>query len=851
MDTLRQDLRDAFRKLLRAPGFTIVAIAVLAIGLGVNTAIFSLINAFLFRPLPVRAPEELVFVYQRFRTQYQTVSDTSFLELASRKDLFKELAGFGGDNAWSGTGAEAALLRGAAVTDNYFSTLGVVPAIGRDFRAGEDSAGAEPTVVISHDFWLSRFQADASIVGRRLGLGGGGNNLGAPQRDYTIIGVAPAGFRGTGSASAWSPIDYWVPARQRYADYICPARANTPGYPRRPYFVPVGRLADGVSFEQVAAFITTWGEQQRIADFPNEPRSNVGAVLMNTNRRSLPYELSGRMVPERLATALIAVSGLVLLIAASNLVGLLLSRGVLRRNETGIRLALGSGRWRIARMWLTESLLLSVTGGLLGLLVARLLIQLFLNYVPAELGSGVTQRLILNVTLDGRVLSFAAIVCLAAGVMVGFGPARQASRTDVLAALQIAGEAGGRSRKRLRYWIVIPQICASLVLLLVTGAVARTLITSELADPGYDVSNLVSVSFDLPEADRCIAQTRDQEREYWKQWSERRRLLGRRVGDLVRGLPSVESSAMSIWMPLQAMSGGTGISQEDFARGQYYGIMRQMVTPGYFNTMRIPLIAGRDFQESERVNGPATVVIVSNSLAKTMWPGRSALGQLMAVHQAGQQAPKQWAEVIGIAADVLPPINDGWPAPIVYETAGSHTNSLVLARARGAMSDVIRDISTAIAAVDPKIIVRNARPVVEVVNEARLGRRLAVAILGVAGLIGVVLAGIGLYGVVSFSLTQRLRELGIRTALGAERGDLIRLVVKEGMIVAAVGSALGLALAYAAIGLVSSKLVAIPTVSASMIVAVPLLIFGVVLLACYLPARRASKVDPMVVLRGL
>lgn len=854
------DLRDAFRRLVRSPGFSVLAIAVLAIGLGVNTAMFSLINAVLFKPLPVKNPESLVFVYDIYPKQSSAMRVEDYEVLAARRDLFGELAGSGSDRTgWAAIDGRAEQLVGGVMTENYLQMLGVAPQLGRGFSRGEDSAGAEPTVLISDSLWKTKFNGDPNVLGRHIRLMSGQGLVADRGRDYTIVGVLPAGFNGTGASAAWLTPSYWVLPHQRDVDYICPSRAGSPGYPWTPHVVPVGRLAEGVTLKQAADALRQWLPPSRAtapqADGPARLRDGEFIEVTPTRQTRLPYEIAGQIVPTQVAAALITVSGLVLLIAVANLAGLLLARGVTSRGEIAVRLSLGASRWQVARQEITGTLVLTIIGGLCSIPIAAGLARLIAANLPTQTAGAGASIVSFSAGMDARVAAFAALACVLTGILVGIPSSRQASRTDVLPALQQASGAATRSRRRLRHLIVIPQIVVSLTLLVVTGAVARTIVTSELAPPGYQPEGLVGIGFAIPQPDTCdVVRAID---PLYQKNRERRDAMRTAVAQALPGLRTIATAAMTGLNPydLTGGMGGSVVTPESYRNGRHYGVRTQVASGELFETMGIRIVAGRTFLRSEEQRPAVSYsepgsVIVSRALAAQIWPGQQAVGQLLAPHQPDSPAPKRWAEVVGVVDDVLPALNDGWPAPAIYLPSGLETNTVV-ARANGSTSDAIRDVTNAVLATDPSVVILRARTFVDDISEKRFVRRLAVSILAIASLIGLALAAIGLYGVVSYSLAQRLREFGVRAALGARYSDLLRLVIAEGLIVASIGSAIGLAAAYSAIGLISSKLVAIPSVNAAIVVGGPAIVFTAVALACYLPARRAAKVDPLIVLRGL
>ncbi|MBP8273695.1 MAG: ABC transporter permease [Acidobacteria bacterium] len=494
-----QDVRYAFRMLARSPGFTVVAVLVLALGIGANVAIFSLINAALFRPLPVRAPQELVFGYRSNNGSYLGVGLDDYNRLAQRTDVFAQLTGSAADFARLRVGDGVEKVRGAVVVANYFDVLGVAAALGRTFSRNDGSMAADPSVVIGHDLWGRQFNADPGIIGTTISLGPGVGAYTTEQgRRYTVVGIAPKSFHGTGSP--WEATEYWVPLQQRAADYVC----ADPEFLSLTPVMLIGRLASGVTFGDAVAFMSTVNGSSAMGS-TSASANNVSTVLRQSPITRLPFDRLTTQTSSPLAAALMAVSGLVLIIAAANLVGLYMARSITRRSDTAIRLTLGAGRGRIVRQWLTESLLLSLAGGLGGLAAARALVQLFLVNLPASFGTGAyASRVSLDVPLDFRVLAFTTAVCVLAGLVVGFAPAWQASKTDVLSSFSgSAASSPRRDRFQMRRWILIPQIALSLTLLLVSGVMVRALLKVEQASTGYAPEAVVSVEYQVPVPPQC------------------------------------------------------------------------------------------------------------------------------------------------------------------------------------------------------------------------------------------------------------------------------------------------------------------------------------------------------------
>ena len=857
LDGLAQDLRYAVRSLLRRPGFAAVAVLVLSVGIGVNTAVFSLVNAVLLRPLPaVRAPQELLYLYSDSRESgLSSLTYGDYLLLREETAAFTGMFAVSRDRATLRSGRETRPVNGECVSANYFDVLGVSPVIGRPFGASDDDPGADPVGIISHRLWMSRYHSDKAILGKPLDLDmPRAAGLYGPSKAYTIVGVAAPDFRGTGSP--WEQADYWVPLAQRAID----AAANWPGMTLQRWpVVAVGRLRPGIPRQRAEAGVTTRQEALREAAPWRAPDWRL--IVLDRRTTPLPFDSLGRVVPARLAAALLAVSAILLMIAATNLTGLLMARAVSRSGEIAIRLSLGAGRWRVVRQLLVESQLLSAVGGGCALLCARLLLRAFVAQIP---GRWQFSTVSLDVPLDGRVLAFTAAVCVASGIVVGVMPALRSARTDVIGAL--AGGTGATPRKarlHLRQWILIPQVCLSLVLLLVAGACASALLQAEWDDPGYDADHVVLVDYQLPEPDRATidaiqapgrgGDTRDAA-ALRGAYQERRRFVQRTIIEHVSALPELSAAGLAFvdpnGVPLPT-SRSQVVALGDYPRGPHHFATRGWVSPGYFDALGIQLLRGRLLDARDDTNA-ARVAVVSDTLARTLWPGRDPVGERLAQHEADSAFQPRWLEVVGVVRDVRRPLSDGWSEPAYYVPIEQHSLSFgltVVARGQGNPARLIEAVKGAVGQADGSAVTAAGRTMEEALAAALYPRRMAASVLGVSGLSGLLLACVGIYGVLSYSVAQRVREMGIRAALGATRTDIIRLLLVEGLRILVIGAALGLVLAKGALRLTSNLVVALPALDWLTFVTVPLVLAAIVCLACYLPARRAARTDPMVSLR--
>jgi predicted permease len=815
--TLLQDLRYGVRMLWKTPGFTAVALVSLALGIGVNTAVFSLFNAVLIRPVPVVREQGRV-VWLRAPSSYP-----DYLDYREQSRSFEGMAAATGTREFSLTheGGEPELLRGELVTANYFDVLGVGASAGRTFVEDEGRAPT-PVVVLSRDLWRTRFGSDASIVGRRISL----NGLG-----FTVVGVAPENFTGTEAGMARQ---LWVPLSME--PVLSPPDAKQAEESREPdilqrrnshWLAVLARLKDGVEREQAASELA--GIARRVAE------SNGERVGEETLRRVRLLQMSGGMDPGDREEALpiaglvMGVVALVLLIACANIAGLLVARAAVRRRETAIRQALGATRTRLVRQWLTESVLLGVVGGAFGLLLALWANDLMVSY------AGGTPIASLDLRLDYRVLAFTLVVSIATGIVFGLAPALQASRLDIITALKTedALARSGSRRSRLRAAFVTAQVTLSVVLLVCAGLFIRSLRNAHTIDPGFRVERALTATVDL-------GLLRYKEAEGGNFYRE---LLSR-----VESQPGVERASLVRFAQLgnsfaqgQVVAEGKAAEGED---GTPTGF--NIVGPRYFETMGTRLVRGRDFREADREGAPQ-VAVVNETLAAMLWPGEDPLGKRLSFE--GARGP--FLEVVGVARDGKYRTLGDRSRPYLYTPLfqSYQPRMTLVVRTSGdpvALSGAVR---AQLHALDPNLPVAEVRTLGEQFDLSLLPARIAAYTLGGFGLLALALAAIGVYGVVSYSVAQRTHEIGVRVALGARARDVLRLVLGEGLSVVGLGLALGLALAFAAARLFAGFLYGVDAADPVTFVGVPTLLGAIALAAGYLPARRATKVDPMVALR--
>jgi predicted permease len=848
-----QDLKYSVRMLRQTPGFSALAVFVLALGIGVNTAIFSLVNAVLFRPPAVRTPSELRYVYANPPIHFIRYAD--YRALLGISDVFSGVVGVSRSEAKLGSGADVRLVNGEAVTANYFEILGVRPKIGRAFSPALDEApNAERAVIISARVWARDYHSDPNVVGTRLVLTRRGVRAEDQWPTYTIVGVAPEGF--TGVASPWAPSDYWVPSVQRVSDFRTVRTPTGRGELRVGTAddigmeVVIGRLNAGVDHARAVAAVRTLGESLRRANHPTV--MDWSLTLLDSRRVRLPFDPRGQIVPERLAAGLMAVAGVVLVIAVANLAGMLLARGVTRRTEMALRLTLGGSRWQVARRLLTESSILAAAGGVSGVLLAKLLLIVFMDQTPSGFGRYEAVPTTLDVSIDPIVLVYTSVLCIGVALLVGLGPARQAWKTDLLSALAsgLAAAPPKRTRVRLRHLVLVPQVCLSTALLLVAGVLARPLIEAERVDPGYNADGVATIDFGFNDRPRRNL-TIDEEQVVIKEMAERRARFHQRVFETLEAHPGVSSFAVTMGLPTG--SHHTWVTSRDaFPRGPHWYPSEAYVSEGYFETLGIKLVAGRAFDRRDTAGTP-TVAVICETLAMWFWPGENAVGRYLGIHWPDAPETPSWIEVVGVVREVQPPVTTGLSNPFVYFPIAQRRDiaQTFIARGPAPPGELMQALRQAMSDADPTVEIYRSSMLTEAIASMLYPRRMAAGILMAAGVIGLLLSAAGLYGVISYSVVQRLRELGIRATLGANPISLIALVLREGGRIAIVGVVLGLAVAYFGMRAASKLVVEIPKLDQVTLVVVPVILGLVVLAACFVPARRASRVDPIVVLRNL
>jgi putative ABC transport system permease protein len=809
LETLWQDLRYGARMLLKQPGFTTIAALTLGLGIGANAAIFSVVNSVLLRPLAVAQQEQLVRIGRH-------TSFPNYRDLAEWTQVFSAVAAHSVGMFNLGQGEAMGKVMGELVTGNYFSALGVPAALGRVFGTETDDApGAHPVAVVSHGLWRRRFGGDAGLVGQTIVLNG---------RQFTVIGVMPEGFHGTWPLG-WAP-EIWLPVTMQ--PQILPG-ADRFGDRGNPWLEVFGRMKPEVSPAQAQAAVSL--ATKRLAEA--YPKENRGL------ERTEVYPLSEvrgadfvRVIPIFLGLVTV-IAGLVLLIACANVANLLLARAVLRRQEVAIRLAIGASRWRLIRQLLTESVMLALMGGAAGCLLAFWLTSLLRSFHPPT-----PVPIEINAMLDGRVLGFTLAVSALSGVLFGLAPALFASKLDLVPMLKDDRRGGGgrTARFSLRNLLVVSQVAVSLVLLICAGLFIRSLGQAQSLDPGFETERALTVQLDLEPVGYDEA---------------RGRLFYQQVIDQVERVPGVQSASLAQHIPLMLSRNSYVVAVEgsEAPGGDYPEIDSNTVGPRYFETMGIPIIAGREFNRQDREGAPL-VVVINEMMARRFWSGpQSALGRRLRF-PGRDNSFTPYYEVVGVAKDSKYGSPGEEPKSYFYlSTLQNYRRSWTLhVRTMGEPGHLRSAVRDSILALDKGLLVEVSAMRENLVT-AFLPARVAAALLGLFGLLGLSLAVVGIYGVISYAASQRTGEIGLRMALGARARDILRLVIGQGLKLTLIGAGLGGAVALGLTRFLSSLLVGVSATDPLTFLAVPLLLTFVALAACWIPAWRATKVDPMIALR--
>ena len=811
METLFRDIRYGIRSLLTRPGFTAIAVITLALAIGANTAIFSVVNAVLLQPLPYTEAERLFMPWgTRNDTQERTnVSYPDFVDWQAQTKTLEYVAAYNSAGALLREGdADPELISGAAVSADLFPLLRVVPRLGRSFTRADDQPGAPPVIVLGYDLWQRRFNADPNIIGRQIRIG---------SSSASVLGVLPEGFR--------------FPAQASKTEFLRPL-ASTLGdrtQRRSSYSLRVvARLKPGVSAAAAESEMRAIGVQLE-QQYPDEG-FRLGARLISLHEAVTWGSKTPLLV-------LLGAVGFVLLIACANVANLLLARAAARQREMAIRAALGAGRRRVVRQLLTESLLLSVLGGALGLLVAWWGVHFLLAASPLDLPR------VKDVGLDINVLVFTAVVSVLTGVIFGLAPALQASRADLQDALKEGGRnaGGGAARNRVRAVLVVVEVALSLVLLVGAGLLGRSFVLLSEVRPGFSADHVLTTDLSLVKAK--YPQPEQQQAGFAE--------IVRRAA----AIPGVEAAAVIYPLPLggDSNSGTFLIAGRPVPRPEDKPTSNhRTISPGYFSALQIPLSRGRPFDERDNQHAPP-VIIVNETFARRYFAGTEALGQHIIIEgERGDNVLPPPREIVGIVGDVRHESLDAGSGPeyyVPYTQAPEAFMSLVVRSSADNPGSLAASVREAIKQTDKDQYVAAIQPMTKLIAESVARRRFNTLLTGLFAVVALLLASVGIFGVLNYTVAQRTQEIGLRVALGAQTRDVLRLVLGQGVRLILFGLALGLAASLALTRVLAGMLFGVTPTDPLTFIAVSLLLASVALLACYIPARRATKVDPLVALR--
>ncbi len=807
MHTLWQDLRYGVRMLLKKPGFTLVAIATLALGIGANTAIFSVVNGVLLKPLPYHQPEQLIRLFESSQSQPKfPMAQGNFQDYRAQNSTLSGLALYTRRDQELSQDDKPEQLAALGITAGYFELLGVQPLLGREFRREDELPESSPSVILSHALWQRRFNSDSGIIGKAVTLSG---------RPHTIIGVMPPGVQHVGGDYRSMPhgetVDVWGPLQM-------PVQAGRGGH----FCNAIGRLKPGVSVAQASADLNVIAA--RLAQqFPNTNQGFHIAV------KPLHEEIVGRS--QTMLLVLLGAVFFVLLIACVNVANLLLARATAREREIAVRSAVGAGRWRIVRQLLTESLLLALISSAVGMLLAQWAIDALSTLGPEQLPR------LQAVSIDGRILLFTLGLTLLTGLLFGLAPALQAGQVNLNELLKEGGRSGaGQRQRRLRDALVVVEVALALVLLVGAGLLIRSFWKLQQADPGFNPERVLTASLSLPNARYGDAP---------KVTAFQQQLLER-----VAALPGVQSAGLTSDLPWTGYDENAGFTIEgktfppnDGAGGRYH-----FVSEDYFRTVGVPLVAGRFFNANDKLKSP-NVVLINRAMAELYWPGESAVSKRFTFNS--QPKEKDWYTIVGVVGDVKDFPNSPAAVPAFYWPTAQQAPRQVILAVRGSANplSLVEAVRNEVHALDKDLPLAEIKSLETVAATALASQRFTLWLVGFFAGTALLLAAMGIYSVLSYLVAQRTHEIGVRMALGAQFGDVLKLVVRQGMTLVLAGVTLGVIAAFGLTRLMKGLLYQISATDPLTFGAIALLLGGVALLACYLPARKAAKVDPLVALR--
>jgi predicted permease len=812
------DIRFALRMLVKYPAFSIVAFLALVLGIGANTTVFGIVNALLLRPLPVGSSKEVVKVFttDNHIKGNQSTSYPNFQDYANQNTAFTSMAAYTFAGMGMIRGTDTLNVTGLLVSGNYFDLLQVKPALGRTFLAEEDSTpNGHPVVVLGYKFWR-KLGADPTIVGSQVTLNG---------HSFTVIGIAPAAF--TGVDVGFSP-DLWVPISMH--QWVRPGGDFWFEERRALLLSVVGRLKPGVTISEAQAQMRTIAKQLELA-YPDVNKERSIALISLEAAKSQGLGGPGNEdLARNVSLLLLVASASILLIACANVANLLLARSTARQREMAVRLALGAGRGRIVRQLLTESILLGLIGGIGGVVLAYCLGDVLVALLPP-----LPFPIDLNPQPDWRVLSFSCVVAILSGVMFGLAPALQMARWNLTEGLRERASTGGGAvtRLNLRSLLVVAQIAVSLLLLIGSGLFLKSFYKAQAIDPGFRIENL-----DLVTINPVLAGYD----------SDRGLQVVRAIADQIRQNPRVAGADLNNFVPFIGGEGRTIVIEGRDLADQHNRKFANYspITPGYFQTMGIQLLRGRNFNEHDAEKNAAPVAIIDETMANEFWPNEDALGRRFRF-----LVFKTPIEVIGIARNSKAVTLGEIPTPMVYLPLNELTDTgiTLFVHTTGAPGVMLSEIRQIIRAVDVHIPITYEKTIHDHMAIALWPSWMGAMLLGSLGLLAFILASMGVYGVMAYSVSQRTRELGIRMALGAQTGQVIQLVLRQGMFLAAIGLGFGLLAAFGSTRLAGSFLYGVNPSDPVIFIGVTSLLALAAFAACYFPARRALKINPVIALR--
>ena len=806
LETLWQDLRYGARMLRRNPGFTAVAVLTLALGIGANVAIFSVVNATLLQPLPFSDPDRIVWIREK---NHGSVAPANFLDWRRQNNVFSDISAYFSWGANLVAQGQARRITRTTCSADLLKLLDVRPQLGRDFLPSDESAGHVPVVILSHSLWQQSFGGDPNAVGGSVTIDG---------RRFTIVGIMPAGFRYPGDSDLWTTPEREVPEAPADIGDVTKNRGIH-------YLTVIGRLASGVTLDRARVEMDTIAD--RLATQYHAGPRERGVIV-----QPLKKILVGDVRP--LLLILLAAVGSVLLIACANVANLMLARACVRRAEMAVRSALGASRLRLARQMLTESLLVALAGGALGLLLStaatRLLLRIGSEIIPS----------VREVRIDGAVLGFTLAISMLTGILFGLAPALGLTRVDLSESLKQGARQASGGRELLRGSLVVSEIALALVLLTGAGLLLRSFVgLSGQARLGFNPRDVLTLSV-APHGERYRSAT-EQALFYWQALERLRALPGVREAGAVDCLPPYSQSTGSITIAEH----GSHVDE------QLPGGAFSVASPGYFRALQIPVLRGRTFSAGDSAEAPK-VAVINQMLARTFFAQQDPIGKHVAWFTADEHGKPVWLEIVGVVGDVKNFEPGVAPMPQVYASYGQENwdaGMTFVVRTASNLANVTPGVRAAIQSADPNVPVFAIQPLLQALGQSLSQPCFNLLLFGLFATLAVVLATIGVYGVVSYMVTQRTHEIGVRIALGASRADVLRMVVAKGIKLSLAGVGIGLVCAGVLTRFMAGLLYGVRPFDPATFGIVSIVLTAVTLLASHIPARRATKVDPMVALR--